>query len=145
MRKKTIDDEKLRGRNLEIYEQYFVQKVPIRELSQKYDLTPRQVFRCLRFIKKELPTIPEPLKISGYISNSQSRTRDLMKLRKEELEREKPSIRSICELETQVRENQEVEMRLEGLLREAIKFEVSNQDGSIVKILKEITREKNNN
>lgn len=141
-RKKTIEDPKLRSRNLDIFRERFYERKSINELMEEYKLSRKQIYRTLNFVSKDLGTIPEQTKIEGSLFEIRERIKDLMKLRKRELKKKEPSIRSVCELETQIRADGEIELKLEGLLKEAVEVEVNSKQGSIVAILKEITKEK---
>lgn len=136
-RPRTIDDPKLTARNLEIYSKRFVEKISIPELVEEYDLSRKQIERCLKFVSDEMGGgVPEKIKLEGHIFQLEERTKDLLKIRKEEIAKgENKSIRNLSELEVQIRNNEELELKLQGLLKEVIKFE-SNEGGfSVYKTL----------
>lgn len=125
------EDKKLVKRNLDIYIQRMVEKQSIPELQKEYGLSRSQIFNCLALVDKEIGgSIPEKIKLQGAIFNLEERTKDLLKVRREELAKGKQrSIRNLAELEVQIRNNQELELKLSGLLKQVISIESSEEVG----------------
>lgn len=136
-KKKMAEDKELIKRNLDIYIQRFVEKQSIPELQKEFGLSRSQIFNCLALVDKEMGgSIPEKIRLQGAIFQLEERTKDLLKVRKEELAKGKnKSIRNLSELEVQIRNNQELELKLSGLLKQVVQIE-SADEISIPDILK---------
>jgi len=139
-RPKTKDDPELSARNVEIYQRRFVEKISIPELAKEYNLSRKQIERCLKFVGDEIGSVPGKVALEGSIFNLESRLRDLIKLRTTEIKRKNPSVRSVCEINKEVRCDEEVLLKLSGLLKNVIQIESTEDVGvkDIVKVLADI-------
>lgn len=127
-RPKSTEDKKLCARNILIYSRRFVEKASIPDLMKEFELSRSQIFEVLKIVSKEMGQVPEKIKLAGAIYSLEQRTKDLVRIRAEEINRGKQkSIRNISELEVQIRNNEELSLKLEGLLKEAISLEVKPQ------------------
>lgn len=128
-RPKTKDSPELSARNIEIYQKKFVEKVSIPELAKEYDLSRKQIERCLKFVSDEIGSVPDKVALEGSIFNLESRLKDLIKLRTIEIKRKNPSVRSVCEINKEVRCDEEVLLKLQGLLKNVIQIEGTEKIG----------------
>jgi len=141
MRISMTKDKELQGRNFKIFRKFFVEKENFKELSEEFELSERQLYRILDCVSKNFGIVAEKTKLAGGLLEVRERSKDLTVLRKKELQEKSPSVRSVVELETALRGNTELELRLQGLLQEVLKLEF-RPEGSIVAILKEIAKDK---
>ena len=141
-RPSSLKDPELIQRNIEIYTRYFVDKFSIWDLEKYYGLKRRQVYEVLKTVGEKMGNVPERVKLEGHIHDIRKRTKDLIDLQTKEKKRKVVSIRNVNELEVQVRNNGEVEMKLEGLLKNIVKIEGDGDGSSILAILKVLSSEK---
>lgn len=135
-----IDNPVLRERNLAIWRKHFYQKISIPDLEKEYKLTERQIYNCLSFVEKTLGHLPEKIQLTGSLFAIRGRIKDLMQLREEEIARPKKSIRNIIELEREIRADEDVELRLAGLLKSIVEIEIKEKPTSTKAILESIAR-----
>jgi len=140
------ESEQLRERAIAMFTERFVYQIPVFELMKKYECSQATCFRAFKLAKDKLGKVPQSIRLRGAVYQLEKMNKDLIKIREEEIKKGKnKSVRSLVELEVQIRSNLELLMKLEKLLVEAMEIEVKSKDGSIIAILKEITKEKEMN
>ena len=129
----------------ELYIQIWIQKMYFHlsdwDLAKKFECSYGKIKKALMWVNKNFIKLPNKTLLQGAIFSIEERVQHLTTLIEEERDRKTPSVRSIIELNREIREDSRDLLKLRNLYHERYAIEV---DGgiSIRNILKELTNDK---
>jgi len=109
------------------------------ELAEMFNVSKMTIVRALKWVDKELLKLPPKLLLRGAIFAVKERLKRTTELFEKEYKKENPSIRSIVELNREIRNDQTLLLKLEDLYQEKFQVEGTLDTGKILEI---ITKEK---
>lgn len=135
---KTEIDEKY----INIWISKMYSKIPDWDLAKKYDCSSKTVRRAIDWVNKNFIKIPNKILLRGAIFSIEERIKNLTSLLEEERLKKAPSVRSMVELNREIREDNRDLLKLQNLYTEKYSVEVEGGQ-SIRDILKALSAEKN--
>lgn len=139
-RKDAFHNTEIGERYISIWISKMYSKISDWDLAKQYDCSFSTIKRALEWVNKNFIKIPNKMILQGAIFAISERERHLTELIEKERAQEKPSIRSIVELNRELREDSRDRLKLQNLFVERYDVELSDGDGSIKAILQELTK-----
>jgi len=129
----------------EEYIQIWIQKMYFKisdwDLAKKFECSYSKIKRALEWVNKNFIKIPNKVLLRGAIFSIEERIRHLTELIEIERTKDVPSVRSIVELNREIREENRDLLKLQNLYKERYDIEIDS-GGSIRDILKALSAEK---
>jgi len=127
----------------ELYIQIYLDKMYFHlsdwELAKKFDYSTRNIKRALEWVNKNFIKIPNKMLLRGALFQLEERIKHLTELIEIERAKEIPSVRSIVELNREIREDSRDKLKLQNLYTERYEFDLEGGGESIKAILQALT------
>jgi len=138
MRGRSVSkDPKLQEEYIKIYFSYHFLKWPWWKLSQEFGCGKDKIWMALKWVQKNLLQLPAKDILQGAIFSIERRLEENTRLWKSEVERKDPSIRSVVELNREIREDSKHLQNLQNIYREHYEVDVSTplSSADILKVI----------
>jgi len=140
-RKDAFHNEKIGEEYVQIWISKMYLKISDWDLAKQYNCSYSKIKKALMWVNNNFVKIPNKMLLNGAIFSLEERIRHLTELIDIERTKDTPSIRSIVELNRELREDNRDLLKLQNLYTE--KYSVEVEGGSSIKeILKALSKEK---
>ena len=130
------EDTELREMYIKIYHLYFAQHWTWWEIAEYLDISKSIVYKAIRWVSQNFLKIPSRELLNGAIFAIKERLKKNTELYEKERKKGTPSIRSIVELNREIREDSKILYQLEQVYQENYgKVDVSLSADSILKLI----------
>ena len=137
------EDTELRERYIKIYTLFFSQNWTWWEIAEYLDVKRSIVHRAIRWVSENFLKLPSKELLDGAIFAVKQRLKKNTELYEKEQEKATPSIRSVVELNREIREDSKILFNLQNIFQENYgKVDVTLTSDSILKLITKESQKK---
>lgn len=131
----TEESKKVQERYIQIWTLYNTMSYSQFDLAKELGFSRQTVSTALKWVNKNLLKIPAKILLNGAIFAVRERMRKNSKLYELEFEKKEPSVRSIVELNREIRNDQMLLLKLQDLYKERYEIKTELDTAKFLEIL----------